>query len=299
MNNRSIIITLIVALSVICVSLIVGMIILMKKDINFNFGFNLGSWKQKLVDSIEEEGTMIDKIEFKLYSTDVEIKKSDTDNLKIEYYSAKEEDKFIKKENNTISVNEEESKVICIGICNNRRKVVVYVPSNYSGLYDIKTASGDITSEIDILESKININTTSGDINLKNISSANIYTTSGSIKVNDISDANIVSTSGDVYIKGETNKIDIKTTSGDIEINKVNKYLNLLAISGSVKINTLNIIDNSSISTTSGDVFVRNNISDCYVEYSTVTGDRNINKSDRKSDIVLKVSTISGDITVN
>ena len=96
MNNRSIIITLIVALSVICVSLIVGMIILMKKDINFNFGFNLGSWKQKLVDSIEEEGTMIDKIEFKLYSTDVEIKKSDTDNLKIEYYSAKEEDKFIK-----------------------------------------------------------------------------------------------------------------------------------------------------------------------------------------------------------
>ena len=299
MNNRSIIITLIIALSIICVSLIVGMIILMKKDINFNFGFNLGSWKQELVDSIEEEGAVIDKLEFKLYSTDVEIKKSDTDNLKIEYYSAKKEDKFIKKENNTISINEEANKIICVGICNNRRKVVVYVTSSYTGLYDINTASGDVNSEIDILESKININTTSGDVNLRDLSSANIYTTSGSIKINNINEANIGSTSGDVYIKGETKRIDIKTTSGDMEINKVNEHLNLLAISGRVKINTLNIVENSSISTTSGDVFINNNESDCYVEYSTVTGDRNINKSDRKSDIVLKVNTISGDISVN
>ena len=87
--------------------------------------------------------------------------------------------------------------------------------------------------------------------------------------------------------------------SGDIEINKVNKYLNLLAISGSVKINTLNIIDNSSISTTSGDVFVGNNLSNCYVEFSTISGSNHIEKSDRKSDIVLKVNTISGDIRVN
>lgn len=299
MNNRSIIITLIIALSVICVSLIVGMIILMNNGSNFNFGFNLGPWKQEVVDSIEEDGTMIDKIEFKLYSTDVEIKKSDTDNLKIEYYSNKKEDKFIKKENNTISINEDENKIICIGICNNRRKVVVYVPNNYSGLYNINTASGDIKSEIDLLENKININTTSGDVTLKNIYLANIHTTSGSIKMNDVNEANIGSTSGDVYVKGETKKLDIKTTSGDMEINKVNDSLNLLSISGRVKINTLNIIDNSSISTTSGDVFVGNNLSNCYVEFSTITGDRYINKSDRKSDIVLKVNTISGDIRVN
>ena len=167
------------------------------------------------------------------------------------------------------------------------------------GLYNINTASGDIKSEIDLLENKININTTSGDVTLKNIYLANIHTTSGSIKINDVNEANIGSTSGDVYVKGETKKLDIKTTSGDMEINKVNDSLNLLAISGRVKINTLNIIDNSSISTTSGDVFVGNNLSNCYVEFSTITGDRYINKSDRKSDIVLKVNTVSGDIRVN
>ena len=265
MNNRNIIITLIVTLSVICVSLIVGMIILMNKDINFKLGFNLGPWNLELVDSLEEEGSTISKLDLNLYSTDVEIKESNNDNLKIEYYSNKEKDKVIKKDNNTVIINETESKIVCVGICNSSKKVVVYVPSNYIGSYNIKTSSGDIKSSIEKIDNKINI----------------------------------TSTSGDIEIIGKVNTIEIKTTSGDIEVSEITKYLNFYTVSGSVNINTLNILDDSSISTTSGDVIVKNNESNCYIEFNSISGDRRINKSDRKSDITLKVNTISGDISVN
>lgn len=299
MNNRNVIITLIIFLSVICISLISAMVVLINKDFNFNFGFNFGSWKINLVDSIEEEGSIINKIDLNVYSTDVEIKESKTNNLKIEYYSNKNEDKLIKNENNIISINEEESKTICIGICSNRKRVVIYVPSNYIGSYNIKSTSGDVNSSIDLIENEVDINTTSGDIKLKDITYANIFTTSGNVNINNVNKVNLSTTSGDVFIKGETDKIEIKSTSGDLEVNKVNKYLNLYTVSGKVKINTLNIMEDSLISTTSGDVFINNNESDCYVEFSSMTGDRNINKSNRKSDLILKVNTISGDLNIN
>ena len=299
MNNRSIIITLIVSLSVICVSLIVGMIILMNKDISFKLGFNLGSWKLELVDTIEEDGNNISNLDFNLYSTDVEIKESNTNNLKIEYYSNKEKDKVIKKENDKITIDEAENKIICVGICNSRKKVIVYVPSTYIGSYDIKTSSGDIKSSIDMIENEVNITSTSGDVNLKDTTNVNISTTSGSINIGNTNKANLYAISGDIKVKGKVNSADIKTTSGDIVVNEINKYLNFYTVSGSININTLNILDDSSISTTSGDIAIINNASNCYIEFSSISGDRRINKSDRKSDMILKVNTISGDISVN
>ena len=59
------------------------------------------------------------------------------------------------------------------------------------------------------------------------------------------------------------------------------------------------IIDsNSSIYTVSGDVDVNNHKNNFYVETNTKSGDVNINKIDRKSDIVLSIKTTSGDINV-
>ena len=282
MNNRNILISLIVALTIICVSLVVGMVILINnKSFDFRFGFDFGSVKLNLIDSFEEEGNSISKLDFNLYSTDVEIKESNTDNLKIEYYSNKEEEKLIKKENSIVFIDENENNVFCIGICNNRRKVVVYVPSSYIGSYDIKTNSGDVKSNINIMDNDIQIETKSGDVYLKDINTINIITISGDVKINKV------------------NKIDLNTISGDIEIKEINKYINLNTISGDVLIKDLDIVSDSYMHTISGDIMIDNNVSDCYIEVKTISGSNRISKNNRKSDLVLKVETTSGDIIID
>ena len=56
---------------------------------------------------------------------------------------------------------------------------------------------------------------------------------------------------------------------------------------------------NSNINTTSGDVTINNNVSNCYVEFDSTSGDKDVNHSDRKSDLTLKVNTVSGDLLVD
>ena len=107
MKNKGLVITLISFLSVIAIGLIVGMILLMTGK--FDFGFDFGGKKNmKLVDSYEAKVEDINKIDLNLYSTDVEIKESTDELIKVEYYSNKEKNADIKQEGNTIIVNEEE-----------------------------------------------------------------------------------------------------------------------------------------------------------------------------------------------
>ena len=299
MKSKNAIITLIVILSFLVIAIVFGIGILMNNSIDFSFGFDLGSKKMQLVETFEEDSNNIKEIEFDLYSTDVELKNNDNNNLKIEYYSNKEAANVIKKDNQKVVINEEDSKSICIGICSNHRKIIVYVPNTYTGTFNIETKSGDIKSNIEAIEGEVVIKTTSGDVNLKNVTNTIITTTSGDISLEMVNKAKLHTTSGDVFIKGESSNLDIKTTSGDIEINKINNYINLNTTSGDVLINELEITDNSFIKTTSGDVKINDNISNCYIEFDSRSGDSHINKSDRKSDLVLKVDTKSGDIRVN
>lgn len=296
MKNRGIIIGLIVFLSLLCVSLISGMIILMNKDIGFSFGLTR---KTRIVDTFELHTSKVSELDFNLYSADVEIKEIDDDMITVDYYSDKETDKIISLDNGHIVVNEENSKIICLGICLNSRKVVAYVPKDYIGSYNIVTRSGDVKFNVDAIENNIDIKTTSGDVRLKNTGYANVKTTSGNIEIEDTTKAKLQSTSGDIAVKGKANVLSVNTTSGDIKTNKISKSMDLSSTSGSILVDTLSITDDSSISAISGDIKINDNASNCYIEYNTVSGSNHIEKSDRKSDIVLKVSTISGDIRVN
>ena len=279
MNNRRVLISLIVILSIMCVSLISGMIILMNKDIGFSLGLTK---KTHIVDTFELHTSKVSELDFNLYSADVEIKEIDDDMITIDYYSDKETDKIISLENGRIIVNEENSKTICLGICFNSRKVVAYVPKDYIGIYNIVTRSGDVKFNIDTTQNSVDIKTTSGDIEIESTTKAKLQ-----------------STSGDITVKGEANVLNIKTTSGDIKVNKVSKTIDLSSTSGSISVDTLSITGDSNINSISGNVNIKNNESDCYVDYSTISGDKVINKSNRKSDLTLKVITISGDIKVN
>lgn len=315
MKNKGLTITLITILSLLGIGLITVMVLVMTGKIDFSFDW--GSNKNmKLVDSYEAKVEEINIIDFTLYSTDVEVKESSNDTIKVEYYSNKDKNADIKQEGNTIVVNEEEKGNYCIGICFNNRKLVVYVPKTYNGLYKINTKSGDIRFDVDASLNNIEIETTSGDVSFENALDVDVTTTSGDIKggvANKIKlhstsgdiklkeakdSSNIETTSGDIYV-GSVTKTVINSTSGDIKVDKVTKSMNLKTVSGDVTVSTLAMTENSNIKTTSGDVTITNNESKCYVDFDSTSGDQTITNSDRKSDLTLKVETVSGDLLVD
>lgn len=315
MKNKGLTITLITFLSLLGIGLVTVMILVMTGK--FDFGFDWGRNKNmKLVDSYEAKVEDINKIDLNLYSTDVEVKESTNDLIKVEYYSNKKKNADIKQEGSTIIVNEEEKGNYCIGICFNNRKIVLYVPSTYIGEYNFETRSGDIRFDIDTANNNIEIETNSGDVLYQNAKDVNITTTSGDIKGGVSNKTNLHSTSGDIKLKetkenseikttsGDINvskvsKIVISSTSGDVKVDKVTKTMNIKTVSGDVFVGTLEMTENSNIKTTSGDVTITNNESNCYVDFDSTSGDETISHSDRKSDLTLKVQTVSGDLFVD
>lgn len=218
----------------------------------------------KLVDSKEISYNDVTSINLSLISTDIIIKKTEGEVIKVEYYSNNDRNPSIEIVDNVIKIEEDEFNSACIGFCNINRKAILYIPSQYAGAYNFVTISGDIDSEIDMTNNQVIITTVSGDIKLN-----------------------------------EVNNISTTTTSGDVNIKNIIGQINAITTSGDIKIETFNINTESSINTVSGDIEIDNNECNCYVEFSTISGDNHIKKSDRKSDIVLKVKTTSGDISVN
>jgi len=283
MKSKSLIITLIVVLSCFVVALTGGLIFLLFRIDNFDFSFNFNDSSMELVDSIETNE--VNKIYLNLNSTDIFIKKSENDKVVVEYYSNREKNPIISYSDNIISIDEDkyrdEYDSKCFVFCNINRKIVLYVPFDFETEFDINTKSGDIKSEVDLSNNVVSVSTMSGDVFLGNASNIDIRTVSG-----DVSLDSIVSS-------------DVSTTSGDISIKNVSKMINIQTTSGDVLIDNLDIENESSIKTVSGDVVINHNKGNCYVDFKTTSGDERISRSDRKSDIVLKVRTTSGDISVD
>lgn len=268
-------------LLVLVICLFTGKIKIFDKEFDFKSLLNINSSSQELVDSMTVEKNSINTINLLTFSTDLEIKETQED-IKIEYYSNTENNPKIIKEENSIRLDESNYDNTCFGICNINRKLVLYIPANYDGKLNIVTTSGDIKATTNInIRDEVDIVTGSGDVSLLDINNIFVKTTSGDIKI------------------GEGNDTLINTTSGDVHINKVNNRIALKTVSGDVLVKELNIKENSSLTTISGDIKINNNVSNCYVNESTISGDVRIKKSNRKSNIELKIKTTSGDITVN
>ena len=185
------------------------------------------------------------------------------DKILVEYYSNQEENATLDYIDNTIIANEREDVKACVGICHIKRKMIFYIPKSFNGIYEFNTTSGDISAEMDLLDNKVNIITTSGDTHL-----------------------------------AETSDVNIVTVSGDIHLGKINKMVNTRTTSGSIHIGVLDNKENSNITTTSGDVKIDNNKSNCYIKTDTTSGDTKISKNNPKSNIILNIKTTSGDVKV-
>lgn len=292
-NNKSTIL-LIVLLTLTIIALILFMLAMMnnKHKLNFRFGFT------QRIEELQIEKTYkntYNKINIATDAADIEIKKSENEDIYLKIYSEKNHARVI---DNETELNIEVNQKKCVGICINNKisKIELYIPENYEKEIKIDNKYGDI--EIASFEKlNIDIKEDAGDIKLEKANIVNIINNYGDIKINEIKEGTIKESAGDVEIE-RVNSIEIKNNYGDIRINEANEYVNIDGDAGDIKIQNLNITRNSSINTNVGEVTI-SKTNDIFIDAKTDVGKTRISQNNSKSEITLKIENNVGDIKVD
>lgn len=293
-------IILIIILSLIVIALVNFMIFaIINKDKGFNVDFSLISFGDNTEKIFEKEYNPeeIDRIKVDVSSSNVKIEKADVDKIKVTAYGEKNERIVEAINEKELSISKENTKVFIFAMfywCN--EEIIIQVPNECDEEFNIHTSSGDIMAPN--LESNIiTFEASSGKIECGNINNGSFKSSSGDITIGSGNEVTLQTSSGNIKA-GDFNKLSAEASSGDIEINRIEEYCNLKTSSGNIDIEALNIIENSSIDAKSGNVDI-NGKNDIYVETETGSGNDNVNTNNRKSDIVLKITTTSGNINVD
>lgn len=293
MKNKKWIILLIVLLSVASVSLIVLMINMLNGKLKLtNFKFSHQVSNELLLDKTYD--TDFNKILVNANTSDIYIKTSTDDNVRVVIYGG--------KDNTTVETNDNMLSIIlkedpCIGFCFNNiiSKIEVYLPENYENNINIVNNYGDIKVE-EFLKADIDIEEDCGDVTVFGGNSVKINNNYGDITVNKAHVANIKESAGDVEI-GIVNDATIENAYGDIEITSVNNYLDLRNDCGDIKIDNVTLNKNSTIKSNLGNVKI-GSLNEIYIDANTDLGSVKIDNNYKKSDIILKIDNDCGDIIV-
>ena len=333
MKNKGAKITLIIILVILVIALINFMIYAIVNK-NGEFKLSLIGFGDNTAMIFEKEYNPeeLNNINVDVSSSNVKIEKPDIDKIKITAYGEKEDKIKEVMNENELSITKENTKIFIFTMlywC--REEIIIQVPNNCDEEFNIKTSSGDIivpdlegdNIELKTASGKIqcgninngNIETSSGDILIGNGNEVTLKVSSGNIKAGDFNKLSAEASSGDIEIGTISEDAKVKTASGKITLNGANK-LKAEAISGDIKINSIennceisstsgniivdraNINENSFIKTNSGNVVI-NNKNDIYVETETTSGDADVQNNNRMSEIVLDITTTSGNIKVN
>ncbi len=286
--NKKIKITL---LSILAFFLLAFMtIVIIDKDGNI---FNVFAYSNKLIyeKEFDDEISILDIVSD---SSDIIIKKTESDAIKVSIYGRKNDDYKVKIKDNYLYINNDKKIDFCIGFCPNT-KIEVLLPEKEYNKLKLRTVSGDINVD-EISFNDITTNSTSGDIKINKALNATIKTISGDVEFNELGILEINTTSGE--ITGDiTDKITARTISGDIKIDKINKYCQISTTSGEITISSLTLEKDSLLKSISGDIRI-SKANSIYVDTSTISGDVNVD-NDRHAKYELKVKTTSGDIDVS
>ena len=291
--NKGLTITLIVLLSILLAGVVGVMIFLFKGDININ-SFAIGFGESKtLVD--EKEITNIKKLNIEANRADVIVEpKEENTFIKVELYSDHVEEYEITEKEDEIKVVLKDERFSGFNVKGSRVKI--YVPTTYDKDIKVVNKTGDIKiGELSL--SNLNIQLTTGDITVEEANNVIASLTTGDVELNNVVKADITGTTGDIDVNN-VNNVKVKLTTGDITLGEVNGSLNLTSTTGDIEIAKANLTANSSINSGTGDIKI-NKTTGCYIDAKTNIGDTRVNNNDRKSDIVLTITSRVGDIKVN
>lgn len=251
----------------------------------------------------------VEHLDFGLIASDIKFLVSDNNELKVVQYGNKKSKKFNEKvDNNSIEITDNTQFNIGFFNINSGSRYEIYLPNSYTNNLNIKTVSGEI--ELNSFELNIKnliVKSTSGDISLdSNIKANKIETStiSGDISVNSFISENIKikTTSGDINVDNIDSKVlAVSTISGQISLGNITGELSLKTTSGDITVSKLLILDNSEISSLSGEIRVKmDNKNNCNIDTDSMSGDEDVNTNKYgNSKYELKIKTTSGDIEVD
>ncbi len=294
MKNKSLIITLIILLSIICVFLILFMVGVINKNIKITKVFTSYKQSNNLVINKTYDNDF-EELNIDMDSGDVYVKESKDNKVKVLVYGEKE-NSSIKVNENKLSIESREKR--CTFFCFNltKTKIEVYLPYNYKNIINVNNNYGDIKIG-DFLNANIKIESSCGDVLINGALNAKVNNDYGDISITKAKDINVKASAGDIKI-GTSNNIIVKNSFGDVLIDNALSYINVEVDSGNVEIKNVNINKNSYIKNDYGDVEI-DSTNDIYIDAKTDLGDVDVNHNSRMSDITLKIKNDCGDIEVD
>lgn len=289
MKNNALIIFLIILLVIICI----GLLTFMAKVINGKMAFPYKVSEELVIDEKYENN--FEKIEISSDASDIEVKETLEEKIRVVIYGDKDKTK--------VEENESELKIISkykkssFFLWGNRvAKIEIYIPKNYEKELKINNKYGDI--EVDeFIGANIDIEEDCGDVEVIGGNKVNITNKYGDIKLKKAKEANIKQSAGEVKIE-TVDDIIVKNNYGDIKITNVYNYINAEEDCGDIKIENLHINKDSNIKNNLGSIKI-GSTNDIYIDAKTDLGDTKINNNHQKSDITLKIKNDCGDIKVN
>lgn len=293
--NKGVTITLITLLSLLTISLIIGLVVLLKSDFNFSsFNFDESMVSETLVE--EKEINNIKDLDIKTDVADIIITDEDRQTIKVELYSDYVKNYEITEEGNKIKVVFEQKTKGIFNFFKKSPYVKIYVPKNYNNNILVDSNVGDVKIE-NLKYASLTAKVNTGDIKIKEIDNAVVNVNTGDVKIEKVNKLTSDMGTGDLKITS-VNELVSKNKTGDVKINEVNGFIDITSTTGDIKIETANITKNSKIISNTGDIKIQNT-NGCFVEGKTNVGDNDINNNNRKSDIVLIINNNVGDISVN
>jgi len=331
----------IIALSIICIILIVCLASTLFTGYTPSNIFSFDDSDLNLIKTERIQLTAEDTLTVSAGYGDVVLEESQTDELVIEEYCNKElavDKQFsvtTSEDNILIKTNSDGLNSYNLFSFHKYKILKIYIPASYTNHLNIETKSGEVISNIDLVMENITITTSSGDINIRNLTgdqialgatSGEIYadtivdssqnnenknesvnitikTSSGDIQVEEIwGNTSLSSTSGMITAGSLLGDSEIKTTSGDIQLDSVQGDLHLSASSGEVSV--FDLTGNGDFSTTSGDIQIDNVQGELYLSSSSgeisvfdfIGNGKFITTS---GDIKVAFQEITGDVLIN
>lgn len=170
--------------------------------------------------------------------------------------------------------------------------VTLCIPRPFDKPINVLTTSGDIEAR-DIHVTDLRLTSTSGEISVELFAPLNhgvFATTSGDVNIEaDADDVQVSTVSGDVEIRGDYDHLKFASTSGDVELEAKVRQCDFSSVSGDLDLRFTGALSLINGSTTSGDIDV---------ELPDDTGTNNIDVHSRSGDISMRRSGRRGSRTV-
>ena len=294
MKNKKWIIALIILLSIMMIALSIFFVNLLQGNFKFKgFRFELQSSNELILDKTYEE--KFNNIVIDATISEIFIKKSDTENIKVVIYGEKD---YTDVETNFDSLNIKISEKNCIGFCFNQKsaKIEISLPVEFDGNIDIKNDYGDISID-EFLNANMDVEEDCGDVLILGGNIVKVDNNYGDIEIEKANTLTVNEDCGDVVISSVFDAV-VKNSYGDIKINSVDNYLNLENDCGDIELNTINLKKDSYIKNDYGDIEI-GSTNELFIDAKTDLGKVKINNNYHKSDITLKIENDCGDIEVN